>query len=258
MKLEFRFISVVTFCFIVVFSAKLSAREFLNTFMQVNIGYSNSIGVGGDLVDAERSNNLAGKRLKYDDSSINFMMDLVPFRPIILGDESAAIKIGFRGGYRMHYLEQRFTANDGNGKQEYKGDLMKYNTVVFGPVIRYAPQISLFGSLDDSYSAESGLTLFALYGHVLNGNIDAFAANRAYGESFPGITHSSMSGYKIDIGIGGETSICSVNLGLNLYYSYMRMKFGDAIYENVGRKSSLHSFCLEIYFGMPLENRLPF
>lgn len=244
----FRFISLSLF-FIFILSANLSAREFLNTFMQINIGYSNGVLVNGNILDVERSNNKVDKSLKYNDSSVNFMMDLVPFKPIILGDESNAIKIGFRGGYRLNYIEQKLSVN----KKDYSGDLMNFNTVMFGPILRYAPNISLFSS---GYSAESGLTLFALYGHVINGKYDAYVANRAYGESFPEPFNASMKGYKLDIGIGGETAVCSVSIGLNLYYSYFSVKLDKKVYEEMGRRSHLHSFCFEIFIGMPLENML--
>ncbi|MDR3238409.1 MAG: hypothetical protein LBT84_07890, partial [Spirochaetia bacterium] len=133
-----RFAALIAFIFL--FASGLSAREFLNTFMQINIGYSYGLSINGDMLDAENRNKSVDRKLKYVNDSFNFMTDLVPFKPIFLGDESHALKIGVRGGYRMHFVEQKTTISG----EDYGGDLMGYSTFVFGPLIRYAPSISFF------------------------------------------------------------------------------------------------------------------
>lgn len=229
----------------------LSAREFLNTFMQINVGYTYGLIVAGSFVDAENSQKGMDRKLKYDNSSFNFMADIVPFKPIFLGEESHAIKVGLRGGYRMHSMNQHITV-DGKDRG---GDILVYNTLVAGPLIRYAPNISFF-SYSDEYSAEGGFTLYMLYEHVINGHLDAFQAKRTVDSSFSENYHTVVRGYKLNFGIGAEISICSINLGLNLYYSQMHMKLSDKIYTEIGKRPVVHEGNIEIYIGMPLENLL--
>jgi len=229
----------------------LSAREFLNTFMQINMGYSYSLVVAGSLVDAENKQKDTDHKLKYNNNSFNFMTDITPFKPIFFWDESHAFKIGFRGGYRMHFMNQEVTI----GGKDRGGDLLVYNTLAAGPLIRYSPNISFF-SHSGEYSAGGGFTLYMLYEHVMSGHLDAFQAKRAIDSSFSANYHALVRGYKLDFGIGTEISVCSVNLGVNLYYSQMRMKISEKIYDEIGKKPFVHEGNIEIYIGMPLENLL--
>ena len=231
--------------------SNLSAREFLNTFMQINVGYSYSLFVAGDLVDAENSQKSMPRKLKYNNNSFNFMADIVPFKPIFFWDETHAFKAGFRGGYRRHIMAQNVTI-DGD---DHGGDLLTYNTFVVGPLIRYAPNISFF-SYSGEYGAGGGFTMYMLYGHLMSGSLDAFQAERAVNSSFSANYHAAVKGYKLDFGVGAEISVCSINLGFNVYYSLMRMKLSDNIYATIGKKSVVHEGSIEIYIGMPLENLL--
>ena len=232
-------------------ASNLSAREFLNTFMQINVGYSYGLLVAGDIVDAENSQKDTDRKLKYNSNSFNFMADIVPFKPVFFGDESHAFKIGVRGGYRMHFMNQKLTM-DGD---DYGGDLLVYNTLVAGPVIRYAPNISFF-SFGDEYGAGGGFTLYMLYGKIMSGHLDAFQARRAIDPSYSADYHTLVRGCKLDFGIGAEISICSINLGFNIYYSQMRLKLSDKIYAETGRSPVTHEGNIEVYIGMPLENLL--
>ncbi|MCL2026266.1 MAG: hypothetical protein FWG92_05620 [Leptospirales bacterium] len=231
--------------------SNLSAREFLNTFMQINVGYSYSLLVAGDLVDAENSQKSTHRKLKYNNNSFNFMVDVVPFKPIFFWDESHAFKVGFRGGYRRHIMTQNMTMD---GK-DYGGDLLTYNTFVGGPLIRYAPNVSFF-SYSKEYGAGGGFTMYMLYGHIMGGNLNAFQTERAIDSSFSANYNTAVRGYKLDFGIGAEISLCSINLGFNVYYSQMRMKLSDKIYVETGRKPVMHEGSIEVYIGMPLENLL--
>ena len=230
----------------------LSAHEFLNTFMQINVGYSYSLVVAGSLVDAENKQKDTDRKLTYNNNSFNFMTDITPFKPIFFGDESHAFKIGLRGGYRMHFMNQEITI----GGKERGGDLLVYNTLAAGPLIRYSPNISFF-SHSGEYSAGGGFTLYMLYEHVMSGHLDAFQAKRATDDSyFSANDHASVRGYKLDFGVGAEISVCSINLGVNLYYSQMRMRISEKIYDEIGKNPFIHEGNIEIYIGMPLENLL--
>ena len=229
----------------------LSAREFLNTFMQINVGYSYGLVVAGSLIDAENSQKDMDRKLKYNNNSFNFMTDIAPFKPIFFDDESHAFKIGFRGGYRMHFMSQKVTVH---GKDS-GGDILTYNTLVAGPLIRYAPNISFF-SYSGEYGAEGGFTLYILYEHIMNGHLDAFQARRATDPAFLADYHALVRGYRLDFGIGAEISVCSVNLGFNIYYSQMRMKISEKIYDEIGKNPFVHEGNIEVYIGMPLENLL--
>lgn len=239
------------FVILIFFSAAnfLYAREFLNTFMQINIGYSFSTITYGDIRRAEYKSRTMDKRLKYSDNSVNFMMDLTPFQPLIFYNDSHAIKFGFRGGYRLHYTEQRLRAD----KRNYKGTLLDYQCAVIGGLIKYAPNIDMFENLDESQSAPWGLSLYVLYGQMFNGHLDAFAAERAYGVS-KSAYQTKLSGFRIDTGIGIEFAICAVNIGVNVYHSYIRFKLDRDIYASWGRAASQHEVTMEVYMGMPLVN----
>jgi len=232
-------------------TSNLLAREFLNSFMQINVGYSYSLIVTGGLVDAENNEKNTDRKLKYTSNSFNFMADIVPFNPIFFADESHAFKIGFRVGYRMHSVDQKITM-DG---EDYGGNLLVYNTLVAGPLIRYAPNIS-FLSYSDEYGAGGGFTMYMLYGHIVQGYLDAFQAKRAIDPSFSTDYHTSVRGYKLDFGIGAEISVCSINMGFNFYYSHIRMRLSDDIYTGIGKNPVIHEGTIEVYLGMPLENLL--
>jgi len=120
-----------------------------------------------------------------------------------------------------------------------------------GPVIHYAPSIEASGP-EGEYTAGGGLTLYALYGQLINGELTAYPARRNYGAVVDPYK-TSIRGYKIDVGIGGEISICAINLGVNLYYSMIRIKMAEKIYTEVDKKTNLNEICVELYMGIPIE-----
>jgi hypothetical protein len=250
-------IFIIVFLTLMIQGSSLHAREFLNTFMQLNMGMGYTFASSGDIVRAEDEYYIVdsdGDKVRPENTgaSMNLMMDIVPFKPIILGFESHAIKIGLRGGYRYYYVEQKIEGHFGGDKKEYGGNLMNSQSVLIGPLIRYAPSITPSG-LDNNYVSGGGFTFYALYGHIFSGEIDAFPAMRARGDLASGVDYqTTIRGYRYDVGVGAEISICSVNLGLNVYYSQVRLKLSKDIYD-VGRNTTLHEGNIEIYLGLPFE-----
>lgn len=238
------------------FPCSLFAREFINSFMQINLGYSYALVKAGDIRSGESKNPPdGGQRLKYSASSVNFMLDITPFQPISFNNENSAIKIGLRGGFRMHTMEQRLTARVDGDKKDYSGRLLEFQCLSIGALIRYAPSMSMVEDLAESYySSNGGFTAFVLYGRMFNGQIDAFAAKRAHKETVSVPYESTLTGHRIDAGLGAEISICAINLGVNLYYSCVLFQLKNDIYPAIGRSPVQHELNLEVYIGLPLVN----
>ena len=96
------------------FSSALSAHEFLNTIMHINVGFSYCFPFGNLI---EHENSTYSIYSPYDDRnvhpthydmSINVYADLAPFKPFILGNESNAIKIGLQSNQtKSHHKPDR-------------------------------------------------------------------------------------------------------------------------------------------------------
>ncbi len=240
----------VSLLFILI-ASQVSAREFLNTYLHLNFGGMYSSFLSGDFLDKEESFNKKympdAQTILHYETGLSMTLDFVPMKPIILGLEAHAIKLGLRGSYRMNFMEQRIIVGD----EEYENQLMDYSSWMIGPVLYYAP------SLDSSdfnleYSANSGFTFYALYGR-LNGDLTSGSAIGESGVSFSE-NKTGVSGYKLDFGFGAELAVCSLNFGVNVYYSYINLKFDKKIYATMGTESTLHEVNLEIYVGIPIES----
>jgi hypothetical protein len=232
----------------------LQAREFLNTVLHLNFGGMYSFASGGDLPQCEDHELIAANILtnnrntNYYETAFCITLDIVPIKPIILGMEDHAIKFGVRGSFKVHSLQQTV-----NMSSEYSGKLMNYNSYMIGPVIHYAPFIEP-SSLSGDYTAGGGFTFFALCG-MINGDLTAFPVLREKGENSASGKHlSKVTGYKYDIGVGAELALCSLNIGLNVYYSYTDVKMKENIYAGMGKRCNLKEGCLEIYIGIPIES----
>lgn len=255
---------LAVFTGVVFFSAiPLQANEFLNTILHFNMGFLYTLGTTGDILDREKKYYLlkypgdsTSKKVhpSHHETAFGLSVDLVPFKPIILGNEAHAIKIGLRGGYSFHYLQQSLTVDQGTGDIEYGGDLMTYNCWMLGPVIHYAPSIEPVGI--GEYSAGGGFTFFALMGQLRNAKYNAYPTKRDYGETVTDYERN-VKGWKFDIGCGAALAVCSINIGINLYYSLVSLKLNNALtqteYVTMGRKSKIHEMCFELYWGIPIE-----
>lgn len=232
-----------------VIPVRIQAREFLNTVLHLNFGGMYSFTNVSDIIDEEHdiaeANSLNGEESYYE-TAYTVTLDIVPFDPIILGLESNAIKFGIRGTYGFNFVQQRIT-QDGN---VYEGELMNYDLWMIGPVIHFAPVIDP-SDLDNEYTASSGLTFFATWGR-LDGDLTAYAALRDYGASLSPYS-TSINGYKINVGFGAEIALCSLNFGLNLYYSYTSYTLENEIYSGKGKNHNMKEGCLELYVGFPIE-----
>jgi hypothetical protein len=233
--------------------AALQAREFLNTVVHLNFGGMYTFTTAGNIIESEKSvvdSEFTGDpKVSHYETAYCATLDIVPFNPILLGMEEHAIKIGIRGSYRFHFLQQRVADT-----VEVGDKVMDYRSWMVGPVIHYAPFIEP-SDLSEDYTASGGFTFYALAGKI-NGDLTAFPAAREksgytgpYGEYSTGI-----SGYKFDIGVGAEIALCSLNFGVNLYYSYVTFDMDKKIYSDSGRSGYLKEGCLELYVGIPIES----
>ncbi len=243
-------IAAICFIFILGLQSNLFSREFLNTYVHLNFGGMYTSFIDSDLMKSEESRNESYfseyKNITHYETAFCATLDVVPMRPIILGLESHAIKFGVRGSYRLHFMEQRVSVGD----EEYENRFMNYKSWMIGPVIHYAPFLEP-SDLNNDYTASGGFTFYALYGHI-NGDMTSGQAISDSGGTLSG-NKANISGYKIDVGFGAELALCSINFGVNLYYSYINMKMDRQIYSDLGKNATLSEVCLEVYIGIPIE-----
>ncbi|MCP4136027.1 MAG: hypothetical protein GY754_33970 [bacterium] len=245
---------------------QVSAGEFLNTILHINFGlmygnpYGNMINAEKDrfyITETDSDGTTTNVHPSHTDMGLGIMIDFAPFSPILLGNEAHALKFGARGGYRFHYLTQNISIRNSDKEEvDYGGDLIQYGAWMVGPVIHYAPYVEAT-NIHGDYTAIGGFTLFFLYGRFGGGKLTAFASERVYqaavGGTVPTDFETTISGYIIEVGVGGEGAICSVNLGINVFYSYTNIELDQQIYSNVSKNTSIHQFCIEIYMGIPIE-----
>jgi hypothetical protein len=243
-----------------------NAREFLNTYLHINFVFMYTLTAFGEIIDAEHDSYSIpdpstdkGVTPDHHDEAYGISLDITPLPAFVLGLEEHAIKFGLRLGYRFHTLQQETVLE----KNTYGGDLFTFRTLMFGPVIYYAPSIEA-SKIGRNYTASKGLVFYALFGKLSNGSLTAFPSRRDYGVD-PVTTDykTKVTGYKIDIGTGGEVSICgSVNIGLNLYYSRITLKMDSQVYnssndsfisKNVSKETVINEVCAEIYVGIPVQ-----
>ncbi len=235
---------------LVVLPAKLSAREFLNTVVHLNFGGMYSFSNHGDIYDSEEElidlTFTESNECSHYETAYIVTMDIVPMDPLILGLESNAIKFGIRGTYSLNSIQQRITTTE-----EFSGELLRYTNWMVGPVIHFAPDIDP-SDINNEYTANSGFTFFALYGQI-DGNFTAFPSIRDSGAT-TGVFETGISGSKYNIGIGAEIALCSLNFGVNVYYSYTSFELNKEIYSGRGKTMHTVEGCLEIYVGIPIES----
>ena len=228
---------------------QLHAREFLNTVLHLNFGGMYSFANAGDIIEEEDDaveDVFSSSQNSYYETAYTVTLDIVPFDPIILGLESNAVKFGIRGAYGFNFVQQRVTAEN----EVYNEELINYTLWMVGPVIHFAPAIEP-SDIDNEYTASSGLTFFVLYGR-LSGDLTAYASLRDYGSTFS-LYESKIEGYKINVGFGAEIALCSLNFGLNLYYSFTSYSLEREIYPGAGKSHYMKEGCLELYVGFPIE-----
>lgn len=228
----------------------LYSREFLNSVLHLNFGGMYTFAATGDIIDSEKnaidSSIPTNTNISHYETAYCVTLDIVPTDPVILGLEAHAIKFGIRGSYRFNFLQQRVTDEVELGDQ-----VMDYRSWLIGPVIHYAPFIEP-SDLNEDYSASGGFTIFALWGRV-NGNMSAFPSLRERSIT-TGVYETKVTGYEYDLGIGAEIALCSLNFGINVYYSYTKLEMSDQIYSDLGKEGNLKEGCLEIYVGIPIES----
>ena len=249
---------------ILVFPMSVYAKEFLSSFMHINLGYMFSLKPYSGFVKEEEkyylpvtssSGKTSNVRPKHSHNGLSFGIDLMPFDSIAVGgDYRRVFKIGIRGVGRYNVINQELREETGkNSYEDHGGQLVSYFDFMVGPVLRYSPfsEINMF---DGRLGSRGGFTFYTLVGRVFNGELTAFPAKRNNpDEEFTGDYSTSVSGWRFDVGIGGEFGICNVNVGLNVFYSYTGFEMKDEIYPNTGRTSHMNEMCFEIYMGMPID-----
>ena len=236
-------------------SQAVHAKEFLNTIMHINLGVVFGFPLG-DMINKETSSYYVSQptggtlvRPSTSDASLSIFVDISPFPPVLLGLESHAIKFGLRGGFRLNYWQQSLAVKELN--IDYRGMLLQYYNWMVGPVIHYSPVLGI--SKKGDYTAGGGFTLYALFGTIIEGGLSAFPVYRLSGGA-TGPYNTKVSGYKIDAGIGGEVSVLAINVGVNVFYSYLNLTLLEATpYVGLGSVLEVHEVCIEIYMGIPIE-----
>ena len=248
MKKQSIILCLLVFVSVFILQQSLQAREFLNTVLHLNFGGMYSFASGVDIINSENKavdNNSSVKNASYYETALCITLDIAPTKPIILGMEDHAIKFGVRASYKIHSLQQSLDMNDEN-----TGKIIDYYSYMIGPVIHYAPFIEP-SNLSRDYTAGGGFTFFALFGKI-NGDLTAYPV---LSDIDPIIGKSSkINGYKFDIGAGAEIALCSLNIGINLYYSYTNIKMKELVYEGMGKNVNLKEGCIELYIGIPIES----
>jgi len=256
-------ILLTIFLSLIFFSADLYAAEFLDAFLHINFGFSASMGLDNEWLKYEEESYYLTEL--YDDATtkeihpthnqtaFSLFLDIMPIPPIVFEDSGQALKFGIRGGYKFYFLNQVLDITETDGSlSSYGGQYFRYSSWFVGPILYYAPSVKSEG-LDGEYTAKGGFTLFVLYGQLVDANLTAYPAKRNKGVTI-GNYESSVTGYRLDFGIGGSISLGSLNLGVNLIYSYMSLTLSTPIegYDSFKSPSSMNDFMIEIYAGIPL------
>ena len=117
----------------------LPAKEFLNTFLHINLGVTWTAGNFGEVIDRELATELSTEKSdtfgygepSFLHTSFDFSLDLAPFRPLVLGYEAHAVKIGLRGGMRMHSCREILEVTANGSESTYSGNMMTYYAVSY-------------------------------------------------------------------------------------------------------------------------------
>ena len=108
------------------------AKEFLNTFMHINLGVSYSLASVGDIMDREKdltldtakSSTFDYEKPTFSHIGLNLAIDLVPFDPLVFYHSSQAMKIGLRGGFRYNSFGEKLSVTDNGNTKSYSDTLM--------------------------------------------------------------------------------------------------------------------------------------
>jgi|GEM_PF-578656 len=250
---------------------KAYSKEFIDSFLHIDFSVGFSLFPWSDFLEYERMTSYGFNTTDPSNVSVVYPyqyalnlglnLDIMPFPTIPVNDETQAIKIGLRVGYKWGFLLQSLTIPTTNDTNDvYGGQLMIYNVILFGPVIYWAPKVEIVG-LDAKYKAKGGFTFFALWGFVLEdtASYTAYPSLREKGDSYTTATgtdtgyDTTFTGWKIEVGVGAEITAGTINFGVNLYYSYLDMTLKKQIYVNLPKKTGLHEICIEVYIGIPLQ-----
>jgi len=252
-------IMFLTSCLVIPVNAM--AREFLDSFMHINLGLMMGFNSGGDLITYEQDlGSVTGTgedgstgevRPDYEKFGLTLTLDICPFSPVLIAHESHALKFGIRSSLGYRSLSRSLVVEVDGVETDYGGDSLNYMNWMIGPVVHYAPWLDV-SRLSGEYTAGGGFTLFVLFGQVFNGELNSFHVVRER-EGSTGSPVSDFSGFSINMGIGGELSICSVNMGTNVYYSIVKMNLDNTVYSGMDKQFDLNGFNIELYVGITVD-----
>lgn len=240
-------------------SKNIMANEFLNTFVHFNMLATPYSYVFGDITDEEDDSysvvdyNGDTIRPSHVDYSFGASADIVPFPVFLLGNESHAIKFGIKITYKFHTMMQLidYEKSKNSDSTYLRENFLIFETFMAGLVIHYAPFIKP-SSFHGDYTSNYGFIFFITLGKINKGKLYPFAIKNTVEESTESPS-TKVTGWKMDIGIGGRVSICSINIGLNLIYSKLSIEMDQNYYSNTSKATKIHMLGFELVLGFPLE-----
>ncbi len=180
-----------------------------------------------------------------------FLLDISPFDPAITGSLISAYKFGFRFKYNWNRIQQKIVIGGGEYEEkEWREDLMTFNSAIGGVVLFIYPSLlsDENNPSDKNYSSEYSISVFALFGKVINGEITPYPISQKE-LSIPE-AKSDMSGYRMETGLGYEYSgRSSLHVGMNLFYSYTAIKTDTRFYD-AGKDLNYSEFTFDLYVGL--------
>jgi len=305
MKKLIKFLALI----IIIMPVESYSGEFLNSIMKINFGVSYDFPNSDILQFEKRTSWSALYQLTHVGTfwvpnpylpthfgmSYNLNADILPIPALIFLNETQGIKFGVRAGYKYSYIQQELIYKMTEKKQyKFSGDLMKYRSWLVGPIIYYTPFVKTSDTTGD-YTSNAGFTFFFLYGNLNNGKLSAYPTKMNLIEKMSGyisminptqyyqnlaaqfldmgITKTKLTGYSLNYGIGGEVSICAVNMGMNFIYTktYLKLKYPVYTLNNssfapgtplastyypvfsLGKNILLYTYSLELYLSIPIE-----
>lgn len=248
-----KWILLSSLCLLLFDSHTIHSREFFDTILHLNLGVAYGEPHGG-IIDREESYKVKDNTPDHHLNSLGITLDITPFRTYVFGRGSHAFKFGLRGNYKFHFVEQKRKKISNPADTE---SLIRYDTLMLGPVMHYSPRAAL-SPVSGGYASGYGFTFYVLYGNITRGEIRNFPSRRKTDnpppeDRYPEYITTVFDGFQIDAGVGGAVSVGYVNLGLNLYYTYVRYRLGEWVYDGLSRTGDMGHFAAEIYIGIPVE-----
>lgn len=261
-----KFLKIWIFLFMFLVSMNVFADDSINSIVNINVlgTYGPTFGMNSKMMDDEHEayqkmviysdgTTESGKPL-HEGYNYGIFMDIMPFGPYISKSETKAIIFGLRTKYAANKINQYISIGDGKEYENKSWDskYMNYNTILGGPVLYFT-----FGYDNGEFSSNTGsnyiLSIFALYGRILNGELIPASILQSEEEISFEKPYYNFDGWRLETGLGFEYSRnSSVHIGINIYYGLSFISLEEKIYTNVSKETSISDVSLEIYFGVSI------